>query len=87
MSISALHIEDAQLCQSVEPYASSLVVDSVLMQHLKLHMHFSLAKKWDIGAVLSLAEMELVLPMASFIVCYAVVAGRVLITHQCFGYC
>ena len=38
--------------------------------------------------VLGLAEMELVFPTAALIVlCFVLVPRKVLITHQCFGYC
>ena len=38
--------------------------------------------------VLSLAEMELIFPIADLIVlCFVLVARKVLMTHQCFGYC
>ena len=38
--------------------------------------------------VWSLAEMELIFPIAALIVlCSVLVARKVLITHQCFGYC
>ena len=40
------------------------------------------------GAVLGLAEMELIVPIAALIVlCSVLVAEKVLITHLCFGYC
>ena len=39
------------------------------------------------GAVLGLAEMELIFPLAALIVlCFVLVARKVLITHRCFGY-
>ena len=39
-------------------------------------------------AVLGLAGMELPFPIAALIVlCFVLVARKVLIAHQCFGYC
>ena len=42
----------------------------------------------DRAIVLGLAEMELIFPIAALIMlCSVLVARKVLITHQCFGYC
>ena len=42
----------------------------------------------DLPLVLGLAGMELIFPIAALIVlCSVLVARKVLITHQCFGYC
>lgn len=38
--------------------------------------------------MLGLAEMKVILPLAAPIeLCFVLVARKVLITHQCFGYC
>ena len=42
----------------------------------------------DFLTILDLAGMELTFPIAALIVlCFVFVARKVLITHQCFGYC
>ncbi|GAB0191254.1 hypothetical protein GRJ2_001590700 [Grus japonensis] len=50
-------------------------------------IYLDLLTLFHMTSVLGLAEMELILPTAALMVlCCVLVASKLLITHQCFGY-
>jgi len=59
-----------------------------LFSHPPTTCFYSFITAFIFRCVLGLAEMELIFPIAALIVlCFVLVARKVLITYQCFGYC